>query len=231
MVAPRFKRTKNILSDGPPMSSKIGSFEVKSLSKLIREAADHAFWLTEVERIAALIGCDNREDVEVAWQAVSEIVDSIAIIAFEHRHNSDELIPILKEWYADQQIRLRVRTDLKHSNLDSKVAELPTDRIVLTVLWRILCKVETAYEQYELGIQSKLMLGHLDPPKLKPNEAQLASEVASHLHKAVNKVKNLQAQINPPSFEFDVYQSILEAAYRHFEEMGNSGKEAQEEAA
>lgn len=213
------------------MSSKIGSFEVKSLSKLIREAADHAFWLSEVERIATLIGCENREDVEVAWQAVSEIVDSIAILAFEYRHQSDEFVPVLKEWYADQQIRLRVRTDLKQSHLEAKASELPSDRIVLTVLWRILCKVETAYEQYELSIQSKLMLSHLEPPKLKSEDAQIASEVANHLHKAVNKVKSLQAQMCPPSFEFDVYQSILEAAFRHFEEMGKSGKEPQEEAA
>lgn len=203
---------------------------MKSLSKLIREAADHAFWLSEVERIAALIGCENQEDVDIAWQAVGEIVDSIAILAFEHRHNSDDFVPVLKEWYADQQIRLRVRTDLKQSHLETKASELPSDRIVLTVLWRILCKVETAYEQYELSIQSKLMLSHLEPPKLKADDALIATEVANHLHKAINKVKNLQAQMSPPSFEFDVYQSILEAAFRHFEEMGRSGK-SQEEAA
>jgi hypothetical protein len=204
---------------------------MKSLSKLIREAADHAFWLTEVERIAALIGCDNREDVEIAWQAVSEIVDSIAILAFEYRHQSDEFVPILKEWYADQQIRLRVRTDLKQNHLETRSTELPSDRIVLTVLWRILCKIETAYEQFELSIQSKLMLAHLDPPKLKACESYLACEVAAHLHKAVSKIKNLQEKVNPPSFELDIYQSILEAAYRHFEEMGHSGEEPKEEAA
>lgn len=194
---------------------------MKSLSKLIREAADHAFWFSEVERVAVLIGCEDREDVEIAWQAVSEIVDSIAILAFEHRHQSEAFVPVLKEWYADQQIRLRVRSDLKQSHLEARNSEPPSDRIVMTILWRILCKVESAYEEYELGIQSKLVLSHLEPPKLNPTEAHLAREVAAHIHQAARKVKELQEAMNPPSFEFDIYQNILEAAISHFEEMGS----------
>lgn len=204
---------------------------MKSLSKLIREAADHAFWFSEVERIAALLGCESRDDVDIAWQAVSEIVDSIAVLAFDYRHQSDEFVPVLKEWYADQQIRLRVRSDLKQGLQDSHLQELPSDRIVMAVLWRILCKVETAYEQYELSVQSKLVLSHLDPPKLKLDQKHLAKEVAAHLHKAVSKVKMLQSTMEPASFEFDIYQNILEAAMHHFEEMGIPKEEEADEAA
>lgn len=209
-----------ILSDGLPTSGIVGSNDLKSLSKLIREAADHAFWFSEVERVAGLIGCQDRDDIEIAWQSVSDIVDSIAILAFEHRHQSDALIPVLKEWYADQQIRLRVRSDLKHSYLESPNNEPLSDRIVMTILWRILCKVESAYEEYELGIQSKLFLSQVEPPKLNPEAAQLARETAAHIQTAVRKVKELQQSMNPPSFEFDIYQNILEAAVSHFEEMG-----------
>ncbi len=194
---------------------------MKPLSKLIREAADHAFWLAEVERVAALIGCESREDVEIAWVAVSEIVDSIAILAFEHRHQSEAFVPVLKEWYADQQIRMRIRSDLKQSHLEATNSEPPSDRIVMTILWRILCKVESAYEEYELGVQSKLLLSQVEPPQLNPTEACLAREVATHICRAVRKVKELQEAMSPSSFEFDIYQNILEAAISHFEEMGS----------
>ena len=204
--------------------------ELKSLSKLIREAADHAFWLDEVEKVGVLIGCQEREDVELAWQAVSDIIDSIAILAFEYRNESEALVPVLKEWYADQQIRLRVRLDLKRNYLEPENTEPLSERIVMTILWRLLCKIESAYEEYEVGLQSNQLLCHVEPPKLNPESAKLAQAAAAHIQKAVRKVTELQSSMHPASFEFDIYQNILEAAFAHFEAMGMSQNDREEAA-
>ncbi len=203
---------------------------MKSLSRLVQEAVDHAYWQSEVERTAVSFGCVEPGDVESTWQAVCEVVDSISSLAFDYRHQNEEFVPVLREWYADHQIRLRVSADMRqnHGEMNS---ENPRDLTLTNVLWRLLGKVETAYEQYELSVQSKIFLSQIEPPKLSDQESEVAKDVARHLQKALMKVKLLQKSMRTPSFEFDIYQNIIEASKRHFEEMSDQIASPLEEAA
>lgn len=199
---------------------------MKTLSKLIREAADHSFWHQEVEQAALSAGLKDTSERQFVWMTISDMLDSIAVLAFDYRLNPGGFIPALKEWHTDQRTKLKVLADLAQRN-----SATPAQLLIGKLTFRMLGQIEFAFEQYELHSHTKGILQELCPPKLDPATSQSAKEISVHLRKAVNKLKQVQKSDLPTCFEFEIYRNILEAAARHFEEMGSTEEFCFEKAA
>lgn len=200
---------------------------MRNLSKLVRDAADHTFWRFELERAADALRVEDREDIEAAWQSISDVLDSLVVLAFDYRHNAAGFGPVLKGWADDQRAQSRAYTDPR-----AHVVEIggTPQWLTLAVLWSLLEKVDDIYSKYELDLQGREALGLIDPPKLGIDEAAYAREIASHLRKALAKVRHLQKCVPPSRTELDAYRTILTAVSQHFEQMGGM-EEAWTEAA
>lgn len=189
---------------------------MKNLSKLVRDAADHTFWRFELERAAEALGVEDRDDVEAAWQSLSDILDSLVVLAFDYRRDAASFGPMLKEWSDTQRALSRAYRDPSSKPFHS--ADAP-QWLTLMVLWNLLDKVDEIYGKYEADVQGRQALGRLEPPKLDADEAACAREIASHLRKALVKVRHLQKCVPPSRLELDAYRGILSAVTQHFEQM------------
>jgi hypothetical protein len=187
---------------------------MKTLSKLIRDVAEPGFWRAEVQRTAEASGHECGQDLQAAWGTVSEVLDSIIVLAFEYRHRDEEFPPALKEWHGF--LRQRLKSD----------GDLGKDRAESTVLWRLLGKIESTYEQFEFDRSRADALRLVNPQRLDASSAQYAREVSAHLKKAAAKVRRIQRTTETSKFEMEIYRSILESAIQHFDEMSESNAAA-----
>lgn len=193
---------------------------MKNLSKIIREATDHTIWYEEVEHAAESAGLNTLADRQEIWQAMSDMLDSVAVLAFEHRLNSEIFIPALKEWHMDQRTKMKVLADLTQQNRAT-----PVQILIGKLTFRLLGQVEFAFEQHELHVRTRDTLLDIYPPRLNGASSQQALEISTHLRKAVAKLKNIEKTDVSVGFEFEVYRKILESAARHFEVMSGNSKE------
>jgi len=197
--------------------------DLTNLSKLIRDAADPDYWLSEVERVASSLGFEDYETREIAWLAVNESIDSILILAFDYRHRSGHFLPVLKQWFVDQKAKWHLTNDVLHTN---SYSEMPAEVLAHTVHSKLLSRIESVYEHHQAEINGAQVFELIDPPTLAPAEVHYASEVASLLRKSIGKIKALQKEIEPSPYEFDIYRTILESAAKHFEAMSPRDKAA-----
>ena len=189
---------------------------MKNLSFLIREAAAPARWRHEVDLVAKSLGKWEQADVEVAWYAVSTVLESIAVLAVEYRHQDGEFSVALSEWLKRERARIHER-----SALISDESEPAFDRIVLTVLGEIVEKLGEVSRSYEPMALSRDFLTDLNPPALSRENRLVADEIAEHLMKAASKLRTLQNSTRNSNLEWEVYLNLIEGASRHFVEMGS----------
>jgi division protein CdvB (Snf7/Vps24/ESCRT-III family) len=104
--------------------------------------------------------------------------------------------------------------------------DLGKDRAESTVLWRLLGKIESTYEQFEFDRSRADALRLVNPQRLDASSAQYAREVSAHLKKAAAKVRRIQRTTETSKFEMEIYRSILESAIQHFDEMSESNAAA-----
>lgn len=190
-----------------------------SLSKLVREAADHTSWRMEVERVASALGIQDPEQIETAWQAISEPIDALQVLAFDYRHHSDQFLQVLKQWYVDQRSHWCIRNDdLASGSSESEMGE-PVENLIHAAHTKLIGRIEACYEVYQSEIVRAKALQHFVAPSLSAADAKHAADVVAYLRKAQHKVKILQRHSAQASFEYDVFRTVIEELVRHFESM------------
>ena len=207
------------IGDGLYVSTGEELESMTNLSKLIREAADHTFWRVEVERVAVSLGIIDPEHVEIAWQAISESIDSLQVLAFDYRHKSDEFLPVLRSWYMDQKSNWHLRNDQMRTSEWSELGSQGNLTLTHTLHSKLLGRVEATYEIFQAEQFRARAIEIVETPILGPNEAGHARETIALLRKAVNKIKHMQRMVPPSAFELDIFKKIIEAWIRHFESM------------